>query len=140
MSVDVEEIFPLLLANNLEAVVLIGDRVFPNRIPQRDVLPAVIVRRIAGGPIHTSNGRSDVRRASFQVECWSEVSQEQARAINRAIQAIETKSERIGDWWVQSLFINPETDQDNPQIPIHADDLGLFCAFTEFNVFFKPGS
>lgn len=140
MSVDIEEIFPLLLGQSYQVGLLVAERVFPNRIPQRESLPAIIYRRISGGPIRTSTKSSNVRKASFQVESWSAESQEAARVINRAVEGIETRATMVGDWWVQSLLISPDSDQDNPQIPIHADDLGLFCSFTEFVCFYKPWS
>lgn len=138
MAVDVEEIFPVLLPQQADVAALANGRYFPNRIPQQENLPAVIFRRTSGGPIRTLGGRSVTRRATFQVESWSARSQEEARQLDRAVQAIECGPVQVGPWWIQRLTVNPDTDQDNPQIPVHADDLGLFCSFSEFTVFYNP--
>jgi hypothetical protein len=139
MAVDFEEAFPTLLAAQEPVANVAGDRFFINRVPQREELPAVIVRRISGGPIRTLGGQCSVRRAMYQLESWSAKSQEEARALDRAVQEIECGGVLVGDWWVQRLTVNADTDQDNPQIPVHADDLGLFCSFSEVTVFYKPG-
>lgn len=138
MSVDVEEIFPLLLAGAPAVVAIADDRFYPNRLPAPESMPCVIFRRISGGPIPISDGESTTRKAVFQVECWSATSQEQARDLDRKAQAIKTITRRVGDWWVQCLKVNADTDNDNPQIPINADDLGAFCSFFEATVFYQP--
>lgn len=137
MSVDVEEIFPLLLAGASSVVAIAGDRCFPNRVPQTSTLPAVIWRRLNGGPVRRSDGKSNVSRATFQVESWSAASQEQARELNKAVQGIECRATHVGDWWIQALYLSPDADADDPQIPTHADDLGLFCSVSEFTVIYK---
>lgn len=137
MAIDVEEIFPVLLGANGSVVAIAGDRFYPNRLPIREIMPAVIWRRIGGSPVRLLDGKSIVRWATFQVESWSEVSQEQARQLDRAVQEIECGPTLVVSWWVQKLTVNQGTDQDNPQIPIHADDIGLHCSFSEFTVFYK---
>lgn len=137
MAIDIEEIFPILLALQGPVVALAGSRVFPNREPIRETKPCVIFRRTGGSPVRTLEGKSAVRWATFQVESWSEVNQEQARQLDRAVQEIECGPTLVGDWWVQKLTVNQGTDQDNPQIPINADDIGLHCSFAEFTVFYK---
>lgn len=138
MSVDVEEIFPLVFTAQPTITTIVGDRFFPNRLPIREELPCIIWRRLNGGPFRISNGRAEVRRATFQVESWSAESQQEARDIDRKVQAVEIIGQTVGDWWVQSFFVEEDTDQDNPQIPINADDLGFFCSFCEMNVFYQP--
>lgn len=140
MSADIEEIFPLLLAEQEAVTAIVTDRFYPNRLPDREKLPAVIIRRVSGGAIGHASGYGGVSKATFQVESWSEKNQDEARELNLAVQGIKmTQAGQVGSWWVQSLRLNPDTDQDNPQIPTHADDLGLFCSFTEFIVFYKRG-
>lgn len=137
MPVDIEEAFPLLLAMQPNVVNLIGTRFYPNRLPEREICPCVIGKRLAGSPVRTLEGKSTVRWATFQIESWSATSQEEARQLDRYVQGIETGPVSVGGWWIQKLTVNQGTDQDNPQIPINADDLGFFCSFSEFMVFYK---
>lgn len=137
MAIDIEEVFPLLFAAQPNIVGLISTRAFPNRLPERLTFPCVIFKRLAGSPVRTLDGKSSVRWATFQVESWSDSSQQEARQLDGYVQAIECGAVSVGGWWIQKLTVNQGTDQDNPQIPIHADDIGLFCSFSEFTVFYK---
>lgn len=137
MSVDVEEVFPILLAQE-PVRNIVQRKIFPNRLPATQEMPCVIFRRVSGGPFRVSDGRTAVRRAVFQVESWSAENQEQARDLDRKVQDVEVIGREVGDWWVQSFYVNEDTDQDNPQIPINADDLGAFCSFCEVSVFYQP--
>lgn len=133
MAIDVDEVFPILLAADATVVATVVDRFYPNRIPQQGKFPAVCWRRISGGPNPKLNGQCSVKRATFQVESWSAESQEEARQLDLAVQAaIAPKlSVQIGSWWIQVIKLQLDTDQDNPQIPIDATDKGLFCSFSE---------
>lgn len=141
MSVDVEEALNAILKANGAVVAIAGTRVFPNRLPARESMPAVITRRLSGSAVKTLRSVSSTRRAVFQVESWSAVSQEEARELDRAVQTVaaSTGQESV-DWWVQCIRVNDDTDQDNPQIPIHADDVGLFCSFCEIMLVYEPAS
>jgi hypothetical protein len=140
MSIDIEEaLFALQLAQ-AAVVAIAGQNVFPNRIPQRAEMPALITRRINGGPITGLNSTLGVRTAVFQVEAWSGASQEQARQLDLAAQGLHGFRGLESNWFIQKLTVNPDSDQDNPQIPTHADDLGFFCSVHELTVFYKPGS
>ena len=139
MAVDIEEIFPILLAAQAPVVALAVGRFFPNRDPQREIMPCVIWQRLGGAPVRPLEGRSATRYAIFRLESWSAVSQQQARQLSRAVQDIERGPELVGSWWVQKLTVNQGSDQDEPQVPTHADDLGLFCSVCEFTVFYKLG-
>lgn len=51
---------------------LIVDRLYPARLPQGATLPAVTYQRIAGTPVISHDGASDLARARFQFDCWAE--------------------------------------------------------------------
>lgn len=138
MAVDIEETFATLLADSAAVVAIAVDRFFPNRLPIREELPAVIWRRVSGSPMPRLNGVSKVKRAVFQFESWSATSQEEARDLDLKVQAkLDGLKGPIGSWWIQVMKLTGDADQDNPQIPVHADDLGLFCSFCEFFVVYE---
>lgn len=136
---DIEQDLNAILKADAGVAALVSARVFPNRLPQIEDLPGVITRRVSGGPMRTLAGKSSVRRARFQVESWSESSQEEARSIDRAVQTCFENFQRgrFGSFFIQALLVDEDTDQDEPQIPTHADDLGLFCSFCEITLFYE---
>ncbi len=136
---DFEEALSTLLINDDGVVSLVSDRVYPNRVPQREQLPAVITKRVSGGPQRTLNGIAGTKRGVFQIESWSGKSQEEARGIDLLVQAaIENFGRgRLAGWFVQALLVDEDSDSDNPQIPTHADDLGFFCSVCSITVFYE---
>jgi hypothetical protein len=139
MAVDVEEALNALILGRANVQNLVQGRVFPNRLAQGLPCPAVITRRVAGSSIKTLGGVSSVRKGIFQIESWSSVSQAEARQLDKAVQEIEGFRGPMLDWWIQALLLNPDADQDEPQIPTHADDLGLFCSTAEFFCIYRLG-
>lgn len=139
MAIDIEEGLLALILSKPAVTAIAAQRVFPNQAPARELLPSVIFRRTGGGPIHTLGGVSGAKPATFQVESWSETSQDQARQLDLAVQQIAGFRGAIGlAWWFQAVLVDRDTDQDNPQIPIHAEDLGLFCSFTQYRLWYVP--
>lgn len=49
---------------------LIGDRVFPQQLPQGATLPAVTYQRIAGQSMIDHEGDAGLGRARIQIDCW----------------------------------------------------------------------
>lgn len=143
MSVDVDEALAAILLAETAVTNLVGQRVRPNRIVNRDDLEAtgdcVIFRRINGGPMRLlDRSASGVKSATFQVESWSAVSQPRARTVDLAVQEADGTRGTYAGWFVQALRVNRDSDVDNPQIPINADEKGLFCSFCEMTLFYKP--
>lgn len=137
MAGDVDEIFPLLLAQRADVVELAAERLFPNRIPQRDSVPAVVWERTGGSPIGNSGGYSAVSWATFRLTSYSGKSQQEAAQLNLAVQGIKGGARKVGSWWVQSLRVMNGTDQSEPREPIDGTDLPPFSASAEFTVFYK---
>lgn len=138
--IDIEEALQPIIANDAGVAAIASERVFPNRLAMREEMPAVIFRRTSGGPMQTLKGVSTTKRATFQVESWSSKLQQEARQLDLAVQnAIATfgGQQAQSGWYVQSIFVDEESDQDNPQIPIHADDVGVFCSFCNVIVFYE---
>jgi len=145
MAVDIDEALAVLIQGASAVSTIAGDRVYPNRVPQPSNVPAVIFRRLTAGSAPVIRGKSTALYATFQVESWSGASQIEARTLDLAVQGVaNVNSVLVGPpslpspgWWIQALRVNTDTDQDNPQIPIHADDLGLFCSFCEMFVQYR---
>lgn len=139
MSVSIGEVFPLLLAAKPAVVALAVDRFFPNRLPQRDSMPAVVFEKTGGSPVPALEDFLSTCWATFRLVAVSTESQEQASELLAACLTIKTVGARIGDWWIQSLRPVQGSDSDEPQLPQHGDDKPDFQSSIEFMVFYKPG-
>ena len=140
MSVDIGEIFPILLATKPAVVALAAARFFPNRVPQRETKPAVVWQRTGGNPVAALEEDTDVSWATFKLGGWSSVSQEEARQLCSAAQTIKCAAVRIGDWWVQSWRVVPGSDSDEPLTPQDGSDNPEFVSSVEMTVFYMRGA
>lgn len=60
------------LINNAAVAALVGSRVYPMRLPQGFVLPAISYQRISGPRQYDSVGATGRVHSRFQVNCWAE--------------------------------------------------------------------
>lgn len=82
-------VFNLLADEELSE--LVGTRVFPMRIPQKQPIPAVVYQVISDNPVNTFDGDRSVDSITLQVSCWASTyaeAQELAAAVRRIISGI----------------------------------------------------
>jgi len=60
------------LTDDTDVSTLVGDRVYPMKLPQGWTLPAITYQRISGERAHCLNGPSGRARPRFQIDCWAE--------------------------------------------------------------------
>lgn len=71
---------------------IVGTRIYPLRLPQRETLPAVVYQVITNAPINTLDGDRGVDNVSLQLSCWAQTyAQAQALAaeVRRVIGGID---------------------------------------------------
>lgn len=88
---------------------LVGDRIFPDEIPQERSLPAIVYRRAATDPRFTLNDTLAATRALMRLSCWS-TSRLQAETIGDAAIAalVAQKIMPVG----RDGFSDPETGEE----------------------------
>ena len=59
---------------NNDAIVggLVGDRIYPLKLPQRWTLPAITYQKVSGERAHCLGGPSGRARPRFQIDCWAD--------------------------------------------------------------------
>lgn len=50
---------------------LVSTRIYPLRLPQKAVLPAIVLTRISGTRGHHLRGPQSLTRTRYQVDCWA---------------------------------------------------------------------
>lgn len=80
----VETIVDVLLGTP-EVTALIQDRVFPDRIPDGSVYPAVVIQKVSGRDEYTNDGPAGIEDARLQIDSYSPVGSADAVALKNAI-------------------------------------------------------
>lgn len=78
-----EALYELLTANAGVAA-LVGDRVYPVKMPQKAAFPAIVYAKSGGARSHSNDGSSGFNRAVFALDCWA-ASLAQASAVANAV-------------------------------------------------------
>jgi hypothetical protein len=87
---------------------LVGNRVYPLRMPQNAQMPAIVYQRISTVPRHRQGGPASLARHRFQIDCWARTYGEAATVAYRVQWALEGRRGRIG----ASLMDNASDDYD----------------------------
>ncbi len=58
------------LAQDHGVAALIGDRIYPVKLPQNPTYPAITYFQVSGSPIYTKQGRHGTR-PRVQISCWA---------------------------------------------------------------------
>ncbi|MBI4800633.1 MAG: DUF3168 domain-containing protein [Desulfarculus sp.] len=108
------------LKQDAAVAALVADRVYPVKLPQGCVLPAITYQRVSGGQDSTLEGDSGLEFPRVQVSCWSK-SYTQAHALAKAARGA-MKSARA----FRATTIN---DMDH-----YEDETGVYAVFVDFSI------
>ena len=100
-----------ILKDNETIAALVGARIWPNRLPQGVVLPAVRYRRISAVAVGNSHdGQSDLTRARFEFAAHAD-SYDEARAVVAGIMArLKDFQGTLGGQQVYGTWIDNDID------------------------------
>jgi len=94
---EIEEAFTTYLLSQDALTALIGNRLFPEEIPQLDTLPAVSYIKISDVKDHLLSGQSTLERPIFQFTVFAFT---KAEARNVAKQLKTSLSDYVGDFGI----------------------------------------
>src|SRR5690606_42052429 len=91
-----EQIIAALLADPNVAA-LVGNKVYPGRVPQGVLPPAIVFNTVASVPEYADGGEIGLTESSIQIDCWAETYGE-TKLISRAVSRLLSRSEerRVG--------------------------------------------
>jgi hypothetical protein len=83
-------------------VALVADRIFPDELPQKTPLPAIVYQVITDVPENTFTGSADTRRrqARLQIDCYARTEQGKAgryRIAHQVATAVENVIANLAD-------------------------------------------
>jgi hypothetical protein len=92
-----------------------GDRVYPRKLKQRAVLPALVYFKVSGGINYVSTGQSSLETPRYQINCWAQT-YIAARQLAEEVKArLSGYRGAMGDKTVTAAFIEDDQDDDDPE-------------------------
>ncbi|SDP40613.1 Protein of unknown function [Filomicrobium insigne] len=85
-------------------------RIYPVSRPQGDLLPAVTLQRIDGGPTYSDDGETGLGNARVQIDTWA-ATYEVAKTLSRAVTAsLSAFHGIVGGIDFQTILLNDARD------------------------------
>ena len=103
---------------------LVGERVYPDAVPQNPKLPFVTYQQVGGQPLNFLSDVPDMRNGRFQFNVWAKTRKEAAQLIRQ-----------IEDQVRLSPALRAETL--NGALAVHEDTTTWFGAQQDFSIWFK---
>jgi len=94
---------------------LVGERIYPVRLPQTPTLPAVTYQRISGTTRYSHDGDSGLYSARWQFSCWAEHYMEAVAVGAQVKGAVHTWRNAHG----QPAFVENEVDDYEPATGVY---------------------
>lgn len=92
-----------------------GNRVYPRKLPQGAILPALAYFKVSGGISYTSSGESSLKTPRYQLNCWGDTYLA-ARTLAEEVKALLSAYKgAMGNETVTAAFIEDEQDDDSPE-------------------------
>lgn len=132
-----EAIVSILLAD-LNLVALIGNRVYPNYVPQGAAVPAVTYQRISGPRDHTFDGPSGLVKSRYQLNSWADTYGDMESVADAVRIAMDGFSGTIGGRVIQNIESDDETD--TPVIKPGVDKLRRMGSGMDFNIHYNEAT
>jgi len=96
-----------------------GDRIYPGRLPQGVVLPAVMWFKVSAGIEYTQSGPEKGREPRYQLDCWAETYLEARTLAEEMIAALSGYRGAMGNEMVEAAFIEGDRDNNDPETGRH---------------------
>lgn len=105
---------------------LVGERVYPIRLPQKATLPAIAYSRVSSPPTRTHSGRGTLEHPRYQLDCWAATYLEAEALAAAVIQALD------GQRWGNVSLAENEIDDADPET-------GLFRRIVDVTIWHQKG-
>jgi len=96
---EIEEAFTTYLLSQDALTALIGNRLFPEEIPQLDTLPAVSYIKISDVKDHLLSGQSPLERPIFQFTVFASTKAEARNVAKQLKTALVDYTGDFGEWY-----------------------------------------
>lgn len=129
-----EAIVAILLASST-LTDLIGNRVYPNYVPQNAAMPAVTYQRISGPRDHTFDGPSGLVQSRYQLNSWGATYGDMESVADAVRIAMDGFTGSVGGRVIQNIETDDETDI--PVITPGVDQTRRMGSGMDFNIWYE---
>lgn len=109
-------------------VTTIQDRLYPDKLPQKPTLPALVYNNIGGTPVAQHSGAASLEHTRIQIDAYARTSRDARILIDKVRQALESYRGTMGSHRVDAIFVIDHAVGDFDDIP---DD---FRRMSEFEI------
>lgn len=111
---DMESAIIQLLLDSAPVVAMVGTRVYPVERPQGSVLPAIVCKRIDGGPEYANDGETGLENGRIQLDIYASI-YTNAMAVKRVVRTALSGVRDVTVLGVDVKFITVVFERDTKE-------------------------
>lgn len=133
---DIKSTLLLVLISDPDVSALAGSRVYPMRLPQLGLLPAMTYQLISNNPVSSIDGDSGLDNVRMQITCWAKTSYQAIALSLAARRAIEKAASSL-----KAIMIM-ELDTEDPETRSYGiiTDYSMWSSIAQISIFDDAGN
>jgi N-acyl-L-homoserine lactone synthetase len=96
---------------------IIGNRLYPDRLPQEPTLPALVYNNVGGAPVDHHSGPAVLESTRFQIDAFAKTSRDARMLIDAVRLALESYRGSMGTHRVDTILVLEHAVGDFDDIP-----------------------
>lgn len=115
----IEEALYTRLTGHSGTAALVGTRVYPNVLPQRATLPALVYRRVSGTREHAMGDDPGNVLSRMQVDCWASSYSGVKALYAQVLDALSRYRATVGSETIDDILAGVPIDMYEPDKELH---------------------
>lgn len=113
----IEDSLYAIFRANTALVTIAGDRIYPDKLPQKPTLPAVVYTNVGSSPVAQHNGPASLEKTRIQIDAFARTSRDARLLIDAVRQAVESYRGSIGGHRIDTILILDHAVGDFDDVP-----------------------
>ncbi len=113
----IEDALYSLFRANAALIAITGDRIYPDKLPQKPVLPAIVFTNVGGSPVVQHSGVASLESTRFQIDAFARTSRDARLLIDAVRQAVESYRGSVGGHRIDTIHVLDHAVGDFDDVP-----------------------
>jgi hypothetical protein len=124
LNTSIETAIYSILTSNADVAALVFTQVYPNILPQKTVLPAIVYQQISGPRVYTSDGPDGLVQARYHFNCFASTYAKTKELFEAVRKAVSGYVGWVNGREIKGIFV--ENEEDIPQLTPEAEQITMY--------------
>lgn len=113
----IEDALYSIITANADVTAIIGDRIYPDKLPQKPTLPTLVYYNVGGTPQGQHSGAATLEFTRFQIDAYAKTSRSAKLLLDAVRQAVESYRGLVGGVRIDTISIIEHAVGDYDDVP-----------------------